>query len=303
MKKSRVCNETVAEGIRALRFGVEVEMEFAKRDSANIMAEVTGGKITKPIYKDDISREINKRVYNIIAPDGRTWGIDDDVSIASAWGQDFNSEMVSPILHHEDMGTLAALLKKFQSNGATATKKCALHVNIDGATFNNESIKRLLTNFHNNQDLYFAITQHKNPDLLVRRVSPLHPHNIANMQQAQDTHELEHAWYGPHYDGKGRNHRDHYYNMSRYQAINLHSYFRQSRIEFRPANTPEDLCPDTSRALIDLWRGMSAASTHGIELPPVKNSKQFNKSLKNMGLVGADFTSSREILVERYANR
>lgn len=126
-------------------FGVEVEMTGITREKAvAIVAEVLG---TTASRADHTCYE----TCTIADQAARKWKVMRDSSITSVRndGSDapmdqYKVELVTPPLNYEDIELLQNIIRKLRENGAKAHTSCGIHIHVDGANHNPQSLRRLV---------------------------------------------------------------------------------------------------------------------------------------------------------------
>lgn len=219
-------------------FGVEVEMTGITREkAAKIVAEVLGATPSRPDSTCYCTRIIADQA-------ARKWKVMRDSSISPKINDDtqgdldeYRVEFVTPPLKYQDLELLQSIIRKLRENGAKSDKSCGIHIHVDGANHNPQSLRRLVNFMTSRQDLiYEALEIEKRADRWCRK---LDSSILDEMKKDKDIskEKVEQIWYSSANDGYtgGINH-DHY-NRTRYHGINLHSYFSKGTVEFRLFNS------------------------------------------------------------------
>ncbi len=216
--------------LKKQRFGVEIEFTGISRGKAadviakyfNSTVALARGSYDKRTIRDTQNRE---------------WQVMRDSSIRpQPLGDEFKVELVSPILVYKDIETIQEILRRLRKAGAKVNDSCGIHVHVDGANHNAKSLKNVVNFMCSRQDLIYEALQVKNgrmtyckkvcPDLLAKIKT------TKNITRA----DIETAWYSPVNHGYSGS-RDGRYNSTRYQCLNLHSYFYRGTVEFRLFNS------------------------------------------------------------------
>ena len=219
-------------------FGVEVEMTGITREkAAAIVAEVLGTTASRPDYTCYETRTIADRA-------ARKWKVMRDSSITSIRNDGSNApmdqykvELVTPPLNYEDIELLQNIIRKLRENGAKAHTSCGIHIHVDGANHNPQSLRRLVNFMTSRQDLvYEALKVGERADHWCHK---LNASLLAEMKKDKNLskEKAEQIWYSSANDGYcgGVNHQ--HYNSTRYHGVNLHSYFTKGTVEFRLFNS------------------------------------------------------------------
>lgn len=134
-------------GIKDQCFGVEVEMSGITREqAANALAEYfestaihTGGSYDK---------------WSVTDREGKVWTLMSDSSIharrkvgsqyTSTTDRRYQVEMVTPKLTYAELPKLQECVRRVRKAGARENSSCGIHVHVDGANHNRQSLKNLL---------------------------------------------------------------------------------------------------------------------------------------------------------------
>ena len=219
-------------------FGVEVEMTGITREkAAKIVAEVLG---TTPSHPDSSCYETR-----IIADQAaRKWKVMRDSSIEPNRNDgthdgldEYRVEFVTPPLKYEDLELLQDIIRKLRENGAKSDKSCGIHIHVDGANHNPQSLRRLVNFMTSRQDLIYEALEIGN-----RADHWCHKLNSALLIEMKKDKNLskekaEQIWYSSANDGYCGGVSHEHYNKTRYHGVNLHSYFSKGTVEFRLFNS------------------------------------------------------------------
>ena len=219
-------------------FGVEVEMTGITRErAAAIVAEVLGTTASRP---DSTCYETR-----IIADQAaRKWKVMRDSSITSirndggnAPMDEYKVEFVTPPLTYGDIELLQNIIRKLRENGAKSHSSCGIHIHVDGANHNANSLRRLVNFMTSRQDLIYEALEIGN-----RADRWCHKLNSALLVEMKKDKNLskekaEQIWYSSANDGYTGGISHEHYNHTRYHGVNLHSYFSKGTVEFRLFNS------------------------------------------------------------------
>ena len=278
--------------MRTQTFGVEVEMTGITRKGAaqvaagffGSTAEYIGGGYDKYGAKDS---------------SGRMWafGSDGSIRIERKNGKPAEQvELVTPILHYEDIETLQELIRRLRHAGALTNSSCGIHVHVGADQHTPRSLRNLVNIFTSKQDIiYKALSVDPNRARFCKKLESGLSQNI-NKKRPDNLNGLADIWYAG-YSGS----RDAHYNQSRYHAVNLHAVFTKGTVEFRCFNstlhagkvkTYIQFCLAISHQAI-LQKSSSAKVTVS------DNEKYtFRCWLLRMGLIGDEFATARKFLLE-----
>ena len=219
-------------------FGVEVEMTGITREkAANIVADVLGTTSSGPDMTCYQTRTIADQA-------ARKWKVMRDSSInpvrndgsSEPWDE-YKVEFVTPPLNYEDIDLLQRIIRKLKENGAKPHSSCGIHIHVDGANHNPNSLRRLINFMTYRQNLIYEALE------IGRREGDwCHKLNAALLDEMKKTKNLtkeraEQIWYSRANDGYTGGIDHSHYNRTRYHGVNLHSYFSKGTVEFRLFNS------------------------------------------------------------------
>ena len=314
LQKQQLSAMALRDATRDQQFGIEIELQTDRSKLAHTVGRAIGGEVTELPFNKNLPKQQRKRTHSIKSPTGRKWGVDFDISVADVPSAATRSkdptaaEIVSPILYHEDLPDLEKVIQAMQKQDFKVHDRCGIHVHIDGAPFSNYAsgfdnpLNRLAANFFVNQDILYKALGLPSEFGESGHKKKLDGDVVEKMISARTPGERYNAWYDQDIEGKITN-PDDYYNRTRKHGLNLHSYHRTGTIEFRMFNTPEDLCPKTIRAYVELCSALSAASLANAKMPPILRDKMSPQKsmgyfLNAIGLRGEAYAETREILTQ-----
>ena len=143
-------------------FGVEVEMTGITREAAaRALAEHFG---TAPRHTDDYYDS-----WYVPDPEGKEWRVMSDGSIrkerktASGYqetpNRNYSVELVSPKLTYAEMPKFQECVRRVRKAGAKVNSSCGIHVHVDAADHDRQSLKNLLSIMYSKEDLLFKALQ------------------------------------------------------------------------------------------------------------------------------------------------
>ena len=149
-------------GMKDQCFGVEVEMTGLTRgQAAQALANYFG---TEPYY---VGGGYDK--WSVKDPDGKAWSIMSDSSIvtemktASGYIRtgdiEYRVEMVTPKLTYAELPKLQECVRQVRHAGAKVNNSCGIHVHVDAANHNSQSLKNLLSIMYSKEDILFKALQ------------------------------------------------------------------------------------------------------------------------------------------------
>lgn len=283
-------------------FGVEVEMTGITREkAASIVAEVLGSTSSHPEMTCYHTR-------TIIDQDSRKWKVMRDSSISpsindgsrSSLGE-YQVEFVTPPLAYSDIDLLQNIIRKLRENGAKTNSSCGIHVHVDGANHNPQSLRRLVNFMTSRQDLIYEALEIKNR--ANRWCRKLNSALLSEMKKNKNLskEQAEAIWYSSANDGYFGGIDHEHYNDTRYHGVNLHSYFSKGTIEFRLFNST--LHAGKIKAYIQFCLAVSAWAITSNEkvifrsmagyTPAQKVTIMRNVLINRLGLSGDEFKTCR----------
>ena len=292
-------------GIKDQCFGVEVEMTgITRRQAADALAAYFG---TSPQYLGTYYD-----TWGVTDPEGKVWKLMSDSSIKpekktaggyiSASGTDsreYRVEMVTPKLTYAELPKFQECVRRVRKAGAKVNGSCGIHVHVDAANHNRQSLKNLIGIMYSKEDILFKALQvdPNRADEYCKKVreNMLRQARTLSSDETKDLTELEAIWYGGR-DG----HTDHY-NWTRYHALNLHSVFYRGTVEFRCFNSTLD--PARVAAYVNLCLAMSsqAIAQRSTVMRKTQSDNElftFRVWLVRLGLNGPEFKETRDQLLQ-----
>ena len=290
------------------KFGVEIEFTgITRRKAAGIVAKVLGTSV--PLADSSVYKP-----RTMIDSQGRKWKVMRDGSIheMSRNGNatdEYKVEFVTPPLRYEDIETLQEIVREFRKAGAVANYYCGIHVHVDGANHNAQSLRRLVKFFSARQELVYEALQ-VSRSRTEQWCKPVSKELIDTMSKVKNISrdEMERIWYSPANDGYsfGIDHR--HYNYTRYHALNLHSFFSKGTVEFRLFNST--LHAGKIKAYVQFCLAISAWAIESNDRCSFRSMDGFDARLRRdmmmyilrdkCKLVGDEFATARKWLMEGF---
>ncbi len=292
-------------GIKDQCFGVEVEMTgITRKQAAQALAEYFG---TTPRHSGGVYDS-----WKVTDPEGKEWKVVSDSSIdgerLTADGyvptsdREYWVEMVTPKLTYPELAKLQECVCRMRKAGAKANTSCGIHVHVDAANHNRQSLKNLIGIMYSKEDILFKALQvneeraarwcKKVREPMLRQARTLSSDETSNLTQ------LENIWYEG-FENDGRTRHDHY-NRSRYYALNLHSVFYRGTVEWRCFNST--LNAGKVAAYVNLCLAISAQAIAQRSTVMRKTHSEnelftFRVWLVRLGLNGEEFKHTRDHLL------
>ena len=211
---------------------------------------------------------------------------------------DYRVEMVTPKLTYAELPKLQECIRQVRHAGAKANSSCGIHVHVDAANHNRQSLKNLLSIMYSKEDILFKALQvnerrasrwcQKVREPMLKEARKLSSNETKNLT------ELENIWY----EGDVSAHE--HYNWTRYYALNLHSVFYRGTVEWRCFNST--LHAGKVAAYVNLCLAMSAQAISqrtSVMRKTVSDNELFTFRvwLVRMGLNGDEFKNTRDHLL------
>ncbi len=286
-------------GIKNQCFGVEIEFTgITRKQAAETLATYFG---TDPLYFGS-----SYDTWGVEDPQGRTWKFMSDSSIRpekKSRGRyipttelEYRVEFVTPKLSYEDMNTFQEAIRALRNAGGKVNASCGMHVHVDGANHNQQSLKNLLSIMYSKEDILFKALQ-VNENRVRQWCQKVREPMLQQMRKQLDSSEtknlgrLENIWY----EGADGSHE--HYNWTRYYACNLHSLFYRGTVEFRMFNST--LHAGRAKAYVNLCLAISAQSINqrsSVMRKTISDNELFTFRvwLVRMGLNGEEFKTTRD---------
>lgn len=224
--------------IKEQNFGIEIELTGITRAQAvSVIANYYGTSTSRiGTYYD---------TYGATDTKGRTWKAMSDGSITCqkrdgskvvSATREYSCEVVSPILQYDDIEDLQNIIRKLREAGAIANSSCGIHVHVDGAKHDANSLTRLTNFFCSRQDLFYeALNIGDRADRWCHKMNNT-LFNAMKADKERSRSSMEKIWYSPVNDGYDGGISSQHYNSTRYHGLNLHAYFTKGTVEFRLFN-------------------------------------------------------------------
>ena len=285
--------------------GVEIEMNSITREKA---AKVAADFFGTGRSKDTASRN-GYSTWSAWDGDGREWKFQKDVSIAGPDSE--KCELVTPILHYEDIEILQELIRQLRHAGAKsdASRGCGVHIHI-GANGHTPQTFRNLANIMASHESLLADALNLDRGRIDRYCRTVDPCFLAelNSQKPKTMAQLADIWYTSQGGDYGRNH---HYHSSRYHMANFHAIFTKGTIEFRlfqfdepTAERKGGLHAGQLKSYIQLCLALSQMAKMVKTASPKPQQNENPKYamrtwLLRLGFIGDEFATAREVLTKR----
>ena len=293
------------ENLKNQTIGVEIEMNSITREkAAQIAADFFGtGRSQNTASRNGYS------TWSAWDSDGREWKFQKDVSIAGPDSE--KCELVTPILHYEDIETLQELVRQLRHAGAKsdASRGCGVHIHI-GANGHTAQTLRNLANIMASHESLIAEAlnlDHRRMSRYCRTVDPRFLEQV-NKKKPTTMTQLADIWYTSHGANYGR---DQHYNDSRYHMLNYHATFTKGTVEFRlfqfdapTADRRGGLHAGQLKSYIQLCLALSQMAKEVKTASPKPQQNENPKyamrtGLLRLGFIGDEVATARDILTRR----
>ncbi len=301
-------NEKIAKQVEEMKtqtIGVEIEMNSITREKA---AQIAADFFGTGRHQNTASRN-GYSTWSAWDGDGREWKFQKDVSIAGPDSE--KCELVTPILHYEDIEVLQELIRQLRHAGAKsdASRGCGVHIHI-GANGHTPQTLRNLANIMASHESLIAEAldlDHRRMSRYCRTVDPRFLEQV-NKKKPQTMAQLADIWYTSHGANYGR---DQHYNDSRYHMLNYHATFTKGTVEFRlfqfdepTAERKGGLHAGQLKSYIQLCLALSQmAKTVKTASPKPQQNENPKYAMRTwllrLGFIGDEFATARDILTRR----
>ncbi len=294
--------------IQNQNFGTEIELTgITRKNAAEIIAAYYGTSayfIGQGCYK----------IWGAKDSKGRVWKCERDASIRCERrgeryvSDEYSCEVVTPILQYEDLDDLQNIVRKLREAGAIANDSCGIHVHVDGANHNADSLINLVNLFTGRQDLFYEALQ--NQDRANRWCQKASKEMLKAMRKGEHTKAaLERIYYSGLNNGY-RGGIDHsHYCAARYRGLNLHALYTKGTVEFRLFNGTTHA--GKIKAYIQFCLAMSSWAINAEKVPFFKSTEDFtpaekakimrNFMVNRLQMKGKEFATARQHLTAAFA--
>ena len=199
---------------------------------------------------------------------------------------------------YAELPKLQECVRQVRHAGAKANSSCGIHVHVDAANHNRQSLKNLIGIMYSKEDILFKALQ-VNESRASRwcqkvREPMLKQARRLSSDETRDLTQLENIWY------EGDNGSADHYNWTRYYALNLHSVFYRGTVEWRCFNST--LHAGKVAAYVNLCLAISAQAIAQRSTVMRKTHSDnelftFRVWLVRLGLNGEEFKHTRDHLL------
>lgn len=288
-------------GLKDQCFGVEVELTgITRKQAAYALANYFG---TEPVHSGGAYDK-----WAVKDPEGKDWSIVSDSSIhtekkvngtySSTTDPEYRVEMVTPKLTYPELPKFQECVRQVRHAGGKVNSSCGIHVHVDAANHNRQSLKNLIGIMYSKEDMLFKALQ-VNESRASRwcqkvREPMLREARKLSSDETKDLTKLESIWY------EGDICSNEHYNWTRYYALNLHSVFYRGTVEWRCFNST--LHAGRAAAYVNLCLAISvqAIAQRSTVMKKTQSDNElftFRVWLVRLGLNGPEFKHTRDHLL------
>ena len=280
------------------KFGIEVEFTgITRQQAADTIADYLRGEVN---YVGG-----HYEVYEVKAPDGRTWKFMYDGSLKCQYRENgrtlsandhYSVELVSPVLnYYQDIAVLQGIARRLRRAGGFVNKTCGIHIHLDGAGHTARSIRNFINIIASHNDLFYKALQIAPERMQYCQKMDLWLVEQMNQKKPKTLEQLEDIWYEK-YTGRRSNH----YHGSRYHFLNLHSFFHGNHtVELRGFNGTLHAGKIRAYVVFALALNHQALTQKNARYHKVQEDNEkfaMRVYLNRIGFIGEEFKSCREHL-------
>ena len=290
------------EEMKKQTIGVEIEMNSITRAyAAKVAAEYFGTHH----YEDTAARN-GYLTWSAWDAQGREWKFQRDSSIAGPDSE--KCELVTPILHYEDIETLQELCRELRHAGAKsdASRGCGVHIHIGANGHTAQTLRNLANIMASHEGLLIDALRldHHRISTYCKTVDPRFLAKL-NSRKPKTMADLADLWYTSQNEDWGRTQ---HYNGSRYHMLNYHATFTKGTIEFRlfqfdepTAERKGGIHAGQLKAYIQLCLALSEMAkevTKASARPQQDENPKYAMRtwLLRLGFIGEEFATARDFL-------
>ena len=281
-------------------FGCEIEMTgLTRQQAAQALAEH---------FHTSYSHYGGYDAYHIYDPDGKEWKLVYDGSIltelrghrspAIEVDDFYKVELNSPKLEYSEMEKLQEVVRVLRHAGGMVNSSCGMHVHVDASKHTPQSLKNVLSIMYSKEDILFAALKvnQSRVNRYCQRVNEPVLTTIRRLPKNATMEQLKRRWY------QGRDGSDDHYDESRYHALNIHSVFYHSTVEWRLFNSTlhaGEVKANIILAMAISAQGINQKYTQFRKTPIGDNPAfTFRTFLLRLGLIGPEYKNVRMHLLK-----
>ena len=282
-------------------FGVEVEFTGITREQAATALARYFGTLSfhrGGAYDTWIIRDTENKEWKLVSDSSIRGERKTPDGYEATGDRHYWVEMVSPKLTYAELPKFQECVRQMRDAGGKVNRTCGIHVHVDAANHNRQSLKNLLSIMFSKEDILFKALD-VNPNRVEAyckkvREPMLRKARQLSAEETTDLTQLESIWY------EGNIESGKHYSWTRYYALNLHAVFYRGTVEFSCFNST--LHADRAAAYINLCLAMSAQAINQRSAIMQKTHSDnelftFRVWLVRLGLNGPEFKNTRDILL------
>lgn len=282
-------------------FGVEVEFTGITREQAATALARYFGTLSfhrGGTYDTWIIRDTENKEWKLVSDSSIRGEQKTSDGYARTGDRHYWVEMVSPKLTYAELPKFQECVRQMRHAGGKVNDSCGIHVHVDAANHNRQSLKNLIGIMYSKEDILFNALK-VNPERVEAyckkvREPMLQKARRLSSEETTDLTQLEQIWY------EGNVSSSDHYNWTRYYALNLHSVFYRGTVEWRCFNST--LNPELAAAYVNLCLAMSAQAIAQRSTIMRKTHSDnelftFRVWLVRLGLNGDEFRETRDLLL------
>ena len=252
---------------------------------------------------DEPYYRIGERVAELAGTAFNGWEIKSE-GLSSEWGE-YGCEAVSDVMTYSDdaIRRLYSVVMAIAIVGGRVNDGCGIHVHVDGdEVASGAQIRNLVLKMHRVEALMKVMVgtaAHRD-----EYCAELDAETVARFRDSKVTtrEEAAEAWYGDDAFCTWQERAEDRWDITRYQSLNVHSVFYRNSVEYRLFNSAVD--PDEVKAYVDLALAFTKSTAAKVRvrsarLHPANKLVSARRFLRNLGLAGKAFKTTRECLTRR----
>ena len=220
--------------MKTQQFGIEIELTGISREvAAKVIADYFG---TQPIFIGGTYRQ-----HQAMDNKGRVWKVMYDSSIQAQRkvngvlliaGDEFKTEVVSPILTYDDIEDLQEIVRQLRHKGAMVNSSTGIHVHVDASQFTPQTLRNIVNIIASKENILYKALHIEEYRLRYCKKTNEKLLETINKRKPKTMEQLKEIWYAQDPEGITR-----HYHSSRYHGLNLHATFTKGTVEFRLFNS------------------------------------------------------------------
>ena len=274
---------------------IGIEIEFARISREKAAKQIAGFFGTQARYTGGAYS-----TWEIRDSRGRVWKIMRDSSINDV--EENKCELVTPILHYEDMELLQAVAREIRHAGgkSCASLMAGVHIHIGADGHNAKTLRNLANLMASHEHLLIDSLRisDRRRNSYCQTVDPRFLREL-NKKKPKTMNELKSLWY----DGSDESHLR--YSLSRYKMLNYHSVFSKGTVEFRLFQFSEErgIHAGELKGWVQLCLALSNMAKHMTKSSPKQAQTENPKYalrcwLLRLGFIGDEFETARHHLLK-----